>query len=386
MSSPRQIFEPEHALFRDNVARFVRSEIAPHVDAWRAAGICDRAIFEQAGQQGLLLMWAPEQYGGGGIEDFRFEQIVYEEVIRHGDMGVYLTLHSRLVAPYLHRLGSEAQQARWLPGAIAGTSILAIAMTEPDTGSDLARMRTRAERCEGGWVLTGNKTYISNGINADLVIVAARTSADNPRAMGLFVVERGMPGFTRGRQLVKLGMDAQDTAELSFDQVFVPDENLLGEPERALQYLADGLVEERLLCACQSIAHAQVAFDLTLDYVKTRRAFERPIGAFQNTRFAMARCRAELDATQDWIDVLVTRHNAGTLDAASAASAKLLASEVEGRVIDQCLQLHGGAGYMDEYRISRMYRDARVSRIFAGTSEIMLEIVARSLGLSERMA
>ncbi|WP_321818544.1 MULTISPECIES: acyl-CoA dehydrogenase family protein [unclassified Paraburkholderia] len=385
MSTRRRIFEAEHELFRESVVRFIQKEVAPQVDAWRAAGCCDRSVFEAAGAQGLLLMWADEAYGGAGVNDFRFEQIVYEEMIRHGDIGVYLTLHSRLVAPYIARLGTEAQKARLLPEAARGERILAIAMTEPGTGSDLAGIRTHARKVEGGWRLSGAKTYISNGINADTVIVVARTDPQQPRAFGLFLVERGMAGFERGRRLNKLGLDAQDTAELFFDEVFVPHANLLGEPDKALAYLAEGLAEERLLSACQSVAHAQVALDLTLDYVKERRAFGRPVGAFQNTRFVLARQHAELDAMQAWIDMLVMEHNAGGLDAATAASAKLLTSELEGRLIDACLQLHGGAGYMEEYRISRMYRDARVSRIFAGTSEIMLEIIGRSLGLREHM-
>ncbi|WP_322048308.1 acyl-CoA dehydrogenase family protein [Paraburkholderia sp. J67] len=385
MSTRRRIFEAEHELFRESVVRFIQKEVTPQVEAWRAAGCCDRSVFEVAGAQGLLLMWADEAYGGAGVADFRFEQIVYEEMIRHGDIGVYLTLHSRLVAPYIARLGNDEQKARLLPEAARGQRILAIAMTEPGTGSDLAGIRTHARKVEGGWRLNGAKTYISNGINADTVIVVARTDPQQPRAFGLFVVERGMAGFERGRRLKKLGLDAQDTAELFFDQVFVPDANLLGEPDKALAYLAEGLAEERLLSACQSIAHAQVALDVTLDYVKERRAFGRPVGAFQNTRFVLARKHAELDAMQSWIDVLVMEHNDGRLDAATAASAKLLTSELECRLIDECLQLHGGAGYMEEYRISRMYRDARVSRIFAGTSEIMLEIIARSLGLREHM-
>ena len=382
----RLIFDSDHEQFRDSVARFVRNEVAPHVDEWRAQGRCDRSVFERAGEHGLLLMWADEAYGGAGVSDFRYEQIVYEEMIRHGDIGVYLTLHSRLVAPYIGRLGTAEQKRRWLTGAASGKTILAIAMTEPGAGSDLAGIRARAERRNGGWVLNGAKTYISNGLNADAVIVAARTHPDERRAFGLFVVERGMPGFERGNGLHKLGLDAQDTAELFFNDVWVPDENVLGDPASGFSYLAEGLAEERLLSACQSIAHAQVAFDLTLPYVKERRAFGRPIGAMQNTRFTMARMRAELDAMQTWVDVLVTEHNAGHLDAATAASAKLLTSELENRVIDSCLQLHGGAGYMEEYRISRMYRDARVSRIFAGASEIMLEIIGRSVGLTEKMA
>lgn len=385
MTLKRHIFEEEHVQFRDSVARFVKNEIAPHVEAWRRQGCCDREVFQKAGENGFLLMWADEQYGGAGVTDFRFEQIVYEETIRHGDIGVFFTLHSRLVAPYIGRLGTEEQKQRFLPPAISGESILAIAMTEPGAGSDLAGLAARAERCEGGWRLNGTKTYISNGLNADVIIVVARTNPDDARAFGLFLVERGMEGFERGKKLEKLGLDAQDTAELFLEDVFVPDANVLGDPSKGFAYLAEGLAEERLLSACQSLAHAQVAFDLTLEYVKERRAFGRPVGAFQNTRFVLSRLRAELDAQQSWIDSLVMLHNAGGLDGVMAASAKLLTSELENRAIDACLQLFGGAGYMDEFRISRMFRDARVSRIYAGSSEIMLEIIGRSLGLSEKL-
>ena len=386
MTTTRLIFDSEHEQFRDAVARFIRSEVAPNVCAWRAQGCVDRTVFEKAGAQGLLLMWAPENVGGAGVSDFRYEQIMYEETIRHGDIGVFFTLHSRLVAPYIGRLGSSEQQARLLPGAVAGTCILAIGITEPGTGSDMAGIKSRAVRGDGGWILNGAKTFISNGINADAVIVVANTDPAQPRSLGLFVVERGMAGFERGRKLEKLGLDAQDTAELFFDNVWVPDANVLGDPTKGFSYLTEGLAEERLLSACQSVAHAQVAFDLTLEYVKTRHAFGRSIGAFQNTRFVLARRRAELDAMQSWIDSLVIEHNAGHLTPILAASAKLLSSELENRVIDDCVQLHGGAGFMEAYRVSQMYRDARVSRIYAGTSEIMLEIISRSLGLSERMA
>lgn len=380
----RHIFESEHELFRDNVRRFMLREVAPHVDDWRAQGCCDRAVFRKAGDQGLLLMWADEQYGGAGVADFRYEQIIYEEAIRHGDIGLYLSLHSRIVGPYLERFGNAEQKARFLPGCISGETILGVAMTEPGAGSDLAGMRSRAIDKGDHWLLNGAKTYISNGINGDLFVVAARTDPDARYGIGLFLVERGMPGFERGRRLHKMGMDAQDTAELFFHDVKIPKANQLGDPVKGFAYLAQGLAEERLLSACQSMAHAQVAFDLTLEFVKERRAFGKPIGALQNTRFRMAELWASLNALQSWVDTLVMRHNDGELDAETAAAAKLLTSELEGRVTDECVQLHGGAGYMDEYRISRMFRDARVSRIYAGTSEIMKEIIGRGLGLDER--
>lgn len=380
----RTTFDGTHEAFRDSVRRFMLNEVAPHAEAWRKAGICDRAIFRQAGRQGLLCMWADENYGGAGVQDFRFEQIIAEENIRHGDIGFFACLHSRIVAPYLGRFGNAQQKQRFLPGAVSGESILAIAMTEPDAGSDLSGMKTRAEDQGDHWLLNGAKTYVSNGINADIVIVAARTVPDLPHGIGLFIVERGMPGFERGKKLEKMGFDAQDTAELFFQDVKVPKANVLGDPMRGFSYLSENLAEERLLSACESVAHAQAAFDLTLEFVKQRRAFGKPIGAFQNTRFKMAEMSAMLDCQQTWVDQLVVEHNAGRLDAATAAAAKLLTSELEGRVMDECVQLHGGAGYMDEYRISRMYRDARVTRIFAGSSEIMKEIVGRSLGLDER--
>lgn len=382
--TPRTIFDSEHQLFRDQVRRFFRSEVAPHVDRWRAQGVVDREVFRKAGEQGYLLMWAPERYGGLGLDDLRYEQIVQEENYLHGDPGLCLTLHSRVVAPYLGQLGTEAQKQRWLPPAIRGEAILAVAMSEPAAGSDLAGMQARAEDRGDHWVLNGSKTYISNGLLADLVIVAARTGGPSGRAIGLFVVEASAPGFKRGRKLHKLGLDAQDTAELFFEDVVVSRDNVLGDPTRGLRYLAEALAGERLQIAIGSLAHAQVAFDLTLEFVKERKAFGRPVGTFQGLRFRLARMRAELDALQSHIDHCVMLSNAGALSAEVASGAKLLATELEGRVIDDCLQLHGGAGYMEEYRISRMYRDARVTRIFGGTSEIMAEIIGRKLGLDER--
>jgi acyl-CoA dehydrogenase len=271
-----------------------------------------------------------------------------------------------------------------MPGIVSGEKILAVAMTEPSTGSDLAGMKSRAEDKGDHWLLNGAKTYISNGILADLVVVAARTDPNSRHGLGLFVVERGMEGFERGRKLAKMGMKAQDTAELFFNDVKVPKENLLGEAGQGFKYLARFLAQERLVAAIGFMATAQTAFDLTLDFVKERKAFGRPIGTFQNTRFKMASMRAELDMAQTYVDQCVLLLNAGALTAEDASAAKLLASELEGRVMDECVQLHGGAGYMDEYRISRMYTDARISRIFAGTSEIMREIIGRSLGLDER--
>jgi acyl-CoA dehydrogenase len=379
----RLIFDPEHDQFRESVGRFMRAEVAPCAERWREHGMVDREIYKKAGSHGLLCVWADEKYGGAAIHDFRFDQIIIEENVRHGETGFYINLHSNLVGPYLAELGSEEQKDRFVPGIVSGETILAVAMTEPSTGSDLSGIRTRAEDRGDHWLLNGSKIYISNGILADLLVVAART--DSARSgLSLFLVERGMEGFERGRKLAKMGLKAQDTAELFFNDVRIPKNNLLGEVNRGFTYLSRFLVQERLVGAVSFIASAQTAFDLTLDYVKQRRAFGKAIGAFQVNRFKMAQMRAELDALQTYVDQCVLLHNQGQLTAEDASAAKLMTSELEGRVIDECVQLHGGLGYMDECRISRMYTDARVSRIFAGTSEIMREIIGRGLGLDER--
>jgi len=380
----RLIFDESHDMFRATARRFFEAEIGPHALRWREQGFVDREAFLKAGEAGLLLLWADAKYGGAGIEDFRYEQIIIEENARYGDQCFFATLHSRLVGPYLGKLGTDEQKARWLPGAIRGERILGIAMTEPGAGSDLAGMRARAVRDGDDWVLTGSKTYISNGQIGDCFVVAARTDPEQRYGIGLFVLEDGMPGFRRGRRLKKIGLHAQDTSELFFDGVRVPATNVLGDPAKGFGYLKHFLAEERLVGAAMYVSNASIAFDLTLDWVKERRMFGRSLGAFQNTRFKMAQMRAEIDALQAFVDHCVTLHNAGKLGVDLAAKAKLLCSELEGRVTDECVQLHGGAGYMEEYRVARMYTDARISRIYAGTSEVMREIIARSLGLDER--
>ena len=380
----RHIFEPEHDQFRESVRRFIHAEVAPYAEGWREQGIVDRRAFRKAGEQGLLLMWADEKYGGAGVTDFRYEQVLIEENMRYGEPAFYMTLHSRLVAPYIGKFGTDEQRARLLPKCVTGEKILAIAMTESCAGSDLAGMRTRAEERGDHWLLNGSKTYISNGQLADIVIVAARTVPDKRHALGLFLLERGMEGFERGRNLRKMGLHAQDTSELFFKDVKVPKINVLGDPLKGFYCLTQSLAEERLIGAVQYLAYAQTAWDLTLAYVRERRAFGKPIGALQNTRFKMAELRAQLDAMQVFVDHCVQEHNAGRLTGDTAAAAKLLTSELENRVMDECVQLHGGAGYMGEYRISRMFTDARVARIYAGTSEIMKEIIARSVGLDDR--
>jgi acyl-CoA dehydrogenase len=375
----RDLFTEEQAIFREAYRKFLIREVEPHRESWREAGIVPRDMFKKMGEQGYLLTWADEQYGGLGIEDFRYQQIMMEEDATYGEAGFFHTLHSRLVGPYLKHFGNAEQHARFIPGAVSGESILAVAMTEPDVGSDLAGMKTNAQDKGDYWLLNGSKTYISNGINADLVIVAAKTNPENPRQMGLFVIERGMAGFERGRNLKKMGLKAQDTAELFFNDVKVPKANVLGDPHKGFHYLMQGLAEERLIGAVGYVACTKRGFDLTRDFVIERKAFRQRIADFQNTRFKLAELSTEIDMAQVYIDHCVQMHNQGRLSGDMAAKAKLYCSELEGRMMDEGVQLHGGAGYMDEYEICRLYTNARISRIYAGSSEIMKEIIARSI-------
>lgn len=373
-----RVFTEEQTMFRDAYRKFLAAEIVPHMEQWREAGIVDRSAFQKAGEQGYLMIWPDERYGGLGDNDFRFEQIIIEETnyARAGDW--FNTLHSRLVGPYLSRFGNEEQMQRFLPKCVSGEHVLAIAMTEPDAGSDLAGMRSTAVEKDDHWVLNGAKTYISNGINADVIIVAAKTNPDdNPHEMTLFIVERGMEGFERGRNLRKMGLKAQDTAELSFNEVKIPKENVLGEPGKGFYYLMEGLAEERLLGAVGYLSSAQLSFDLTREFVMERKAFGKPLSAFQNTQFKLAELRSELDVAQAFVDQCVAVHNQGQLTAVDAAKAKLITSELQVKAADIGVQLHGGAGYMDEYAISRQYTDAKISTIYAGTSEIMKVIISR---------
>ena len=380
----RTIFNEDHEMFRDAARAFLINEIGPHRDKWEEQEIVDREAFLKAGEQGLLCMWADEKYGGAGITDFRFEQILLEENAKHGDVGFFVFLHNRLVGPYIGELGTEEQKQRWLPGCVSGDKILAIAMTEPGTGSDLSSIRTKAEDKGDHYLLNGSKTFISNGILADLVIVAAKTDADSSHGITLFVVERGMEGFERGKNLRKMGLHSQDTAEMFFNNVKVPKENVLGELNRGFYHLMHFLAEERLLSAVGSLANAEAAYEITLEYATDRKVFGRAVADYQVNRFKFADMRMEMDVCQAFIDNCVMAHNDGNLSAEDAAKAKLFATELEDRVTDQCVQLHGGNGYMDEYPVSRMYTAARVSRIYAGSSEIMREIIARSIGLDPR--
>jgi acyl-CoA dehydrogenase len=367
-------------MFRDAYRKFLASEIAPQMEGWREAGIVDRSAFRKAGELGFLMIWPDAEYGGMGDNDFRYEQIIIEETARVGCLEWYNTLHSRLVGPYFQRFGTCEQRARFLPKCVSGETILAVAMTEPGAGSDLAGMRSTAEDMGDHFLLNGSKTYISNGINADVVIVAAKlAAADSKHAMVLLILERGMEGFERGMKLKKMGLPAQDTAELFFTNVKVPKSNVLGEPGKGFYYLMEGLAEERLIGAVGYIANARRAFDITREYVMQRNLFGQPLSEQQNTQFRMAELDAEIDMAQVYVDHCVSEHNAGRLTSTIGAKAKMICSEVEWKMLDLGVQLHGGAGFMDEYPISRMFTDARINRIYAGTSEVMRLIIGREI-------
>lgn len=375
-------FTLEQEQFRDTARRLMEEEFAPHVMRWREQGYADAEAYRTLGENGMLLMFAEEDYGGLGLRDLRFVQVLQEETIRACGPGFFHNAHSMLVGPYLDHFGTPEQKARYMPGAVSGETILGIAMTEPDTGSDLAAIRTRAEDKGNHWLLNGAKTFISNGVTGNLFVVAAKTG-DRRGQISLFLVEAGVEGFSRGRHLKKIGLHEQDTAELFFDNVMLPKDALLGQEGQGFTHMGEMLAVERLMSAISSLAHAQTAFDITSEYILERRAFDQPIAAFQNTRLRMAEMRAKLDAMQSFIDRCALLANDQKLSPDAAAAAKLATSELEGEVLDRCLQFHGGWGYMEEVRIARMYADARISRIYAGTSEIMLEIIGRGLGLGD---
>ena len=377
------LYEAEHEAFRAMVRDFLAKEVVPHHAAWEEAGVVDRSVWLKAGEQGLLGMDVPEEFGGGGVKDFRYNAVLAAEVTRVGASGLGFTLHNDVVAPYLLDLCTDEQKARWLPGFVSGEIITAIAMTEPGAGSDLQGLQTTARRDGDEWVLNGSKTFITNGINADLVIVVARTDPDAPgsRGLSLLVVERDMPGFTRGRNLAKIGLKAQDTAELFFDEVRVPAENLLGNENRGFAHLMENLPQERLSIAVGAVAAAETVLAQTVDYVTARTAFGRPVGSFQNSRFVLAELQTEVTIARTFVDECVRQLDTGDLTPVDAAMAKYWTTELQNKVADRCLQLHGGYGYMDEYPVSKAWRDARIQPIYGGTNEIMREIVGRSMGL-----
>ena len=379
----RTLYEPTHDLFRDAFRAFVEREIAPHHEKWERAGIVDKALFRTAGAAGFLGIAAPECFGGGGEADFRFNAVMVEEFARVGAIGsgVGMVLQNDVALPYFISASPE-QQARWLPGICSGDLVTAIAMTEPGTGSDLGAVRTTAVRSGDAYLLNGAKTFITNGINSDLVIVVCKTDpAARHRGISLLVVEAGMAGFERGRNLDKVGQHAADTAELFFDDVVVPVENRLGDEGTGFAQLVAKLPQERLSISVAAVAQAEAAFGWTLDYCKERQAFGQPIGSFQHNRFLLAEMRTEIDIGQVFVDHQITVHNAGGLTAEAAAEGKWWCTEMQKRVVDTCLQLHGGYGYMEEYPIARAWRDGRVQTIYGGTTEIMKEIIGRSLGL-----
>jgi acyl-CoA dehydrogenase len=366
-------------MFRTSVQRFIEREIAPYHEQWEEAGVLDRSVWRKAGEQGLLLITAPVEYGGGG-GDFLMVNIFSEELVKGAFSGPGFRVHSDIVAPYLVNIGNEEQKRKWLPKMASGELIGAIAMTEPSAGSDLKTLRTTAVRDGDEYVINGQKTFITNGALADLFVVAVKT---DPRAdskgVSLIVVEAERSGFERGRKLKKIGLKAQDTAELFFNDVRVPASNLLGEEGKGFRYLMEELPRERLLTASIAQLSAERAVELTCEYVKERQAFGGPLMALQNTRFVLAEAKTEVMAGRAFMDECINLFIEGNLDAPRAAMVKLWTSEMEGRVIDKCLQLFGGWGYMWEYPIARFYADARVHRIYAGSSEIMKEIIARSL-------
>ncbi|MDE0846601.1 MAG: acyl-CoA dehydrogenase family protein [Actinomycetota bacterium] len=378
----RTIFNEEHEMFRSSVRAFMEKEIVPNHEQWEKDGQVDKAMFRKAGSLGLLGMAIPEVHGGGGMEDFRYNAVINEEIQRAGVIGsgMCITLHNDICLPYFLNYCNEEQADRWMPGLASGDLMSAIAMTEPSTGSDLASITTSAKREGDGYLVNGAKTFITSGINSDLVITAVKTDPNEKhKGMTLMVLERGMEGFERGRNLDKLGMKAQDTAELFFDNVFVPKENVLGGEGAGFLNLVKNLPQERLSIAITGVAHAQAAFDGAVEYVTERKVFDQPVSSFQNTRFELAEMKTELDIAWVFVDRQIEALNIGELTAEDAAEAKWWCTEMQLKVITRCLQLFGGYGFMNEYPIARAYADARVQTIYGGTTEIMKEIIGRQV-------
>lgn len=379
---PRTCYRPEHEQFRTVFRQWLDAEVVPHHEMWEADGIVPREVWLEAGKHGFLGYHVPEQWGGGGVDDFRFGAAMQEEVSDAGVIGSAngMTLHNDIVLPYYLSLASDEQKDRWLPGMVRGELIGALAITEPNAGSDVAGVRTTAVRRGGAWVVNGAKTFITNGINSDLVVTTVRTDPDaGHRGFSLLVMERGMKGFERGRNLSKLGMHAQDTAELFFDDVEVPDDNVLGEPGMGFVYLMTNLAQERLSIAVGAVAVAGAALRWTLDYTSDRKAFGQSVASFQNSKFLLAELHTEVQVARAYVDRCIELHCEGALTAEQAAAAKFWTTELQNKVVDRCLQLHGGYGYMLEYPIARAWADSRIQTIYGGTSEIMKEIVGRAL-------
>ncbi|MER7363901.1 acyl-CoA dehydrogenase family protein [Nonomuraea wenchangensis] len=376
----RDLFDEEHLLFRETVREFMTREVVPHHARWEKEGIVPREVWKQAGELGMFGFSVPEEYGGAGVKDFRYNAVIVEEIIRHGASGLGFSLHNDVMAPYVVDLTNDEQKQRWLPGFVSGELITAIAMSEPGAGSDLQGIRTTAVREGDHYVINGQKTFITNGINADLVVVVTKTDpAARARGTTLIVVERGTEGFQRGRNLDKVGMKAQDTAELFFENVRVPVANRLGPNDgEGFFQLMHNLPQERLSIAVAAVASAESVLEQTIEYCRSRQAFGRNIGSFQNTRFVLAELATETDIARHYVDKCIIALNAGKLTAVDAAKAKWWTTELQNKVIDRCLQLHGGYGYMTEYPVARAWLDSRVQTIYGGTTEIMKEIIGRS--------
>jgi len=382
MPEKPSIYEQEHEDFRATARQFLAKEVVPHHAQWEADGQVSREVWRKAGEMGLLAFDVDEAYGGAGMKDFRFNMVLIEEISKVGASGLGFPLHTDIIVPYISALGTEEQKQRWLPGLVSGELISAIAMTEPGAGSDLQGISTSAIDKGDHYVVNGSKTFISNGIMADLVVVVARTDPDNGhQGISLLVLERGMEGFERGRNLDKIGMKAQDTAELFFDNVLVPKENLLGVEGQGFIYLMENLPQERVSIAAIAVAACEHVLDLCLDYVKTREAFGKPIGKFQNTRFVMAEMATEVHIARVFVNDCVTKLNAGEVDTSLASMAKWWTTELQTKLVDRGVQLHGGYGYMSEYPIAKAFIDSRIQTIYGGTTEIQKEIVGRFLGL-----
>ena len=378
----RLIFQEEHEQLRATARQFLEKECAPYAEKWDSERIVDREAYVAAGKYGLIGFNLPEKFGGGGVDDFRFNAVVVEEFTKYGLPSPGLSLQNDIVGPYFANLATEEQQERWLPGYITGELIGAVAMTEPGAGSDLAGIKTTAVRDGDDWILNGSKTFISAGINSDLVVVVARTDPDaGHKGFSLLVVERGMEGFTRGRKLDKMGQHFADTAELNFENVRVPNANLLGKEGRGFYHLMTNLPSERLSIAIAGVAGARATFNDTLAYVKDRKAFGQPIGSFQHNKFVMAEMDTELEIAESYIDRCLQAIVDGELTAVEASKAKWWCTELGKRVVDHCVQLHGGYGYMNEYKVARDYVDVRIQTIYGGTTEIMKEIIGKDLGL-----
>lgn len=374
-------FSDEHRMFQEAFSKFVASEMVPYYSEWEDNAIVSREVFEKMGALGFLCPWVDEKYGGSGA-DFLYSVIVAEEIARQGCRGVFAWLHSDIVAPYIGTYGTEEQKSRWLPGVTSGEKILAVAMTEPGAGSDLAAMRTRAVKDGNNYIINGSKTFISNGVLADLAIVAAKTDTGaGAKGITLFVVEYDTPGFIKGKQIPKVGLHAQDTAEMFFKDCRVPADNILGGVGNGFKCLMQKLQQERIMVSLVALASAEHCLELTLDYVKSRTVFGQLLSKFQNTQFTLAEIAAEIQVGRSFIDHLVLQHIAGKNVVQEVSMAKYWICEMENRVASRCLQLFGGYGYCKEYEISRMWTDARIQTIYAGTSEVMKLVISRGLGL-----